>query len=195
MVRRTAKGYRVRRATLRDLGVLVRHRRGMWRDISKSTEAQFDAADPVWRRWARDRMRNGTLIAFVAVAPDGHAAASGCVWLRRNQPMPRLPDPTVPYLLSMYTEPADRGRGLATKIVEAALRWSRAKGFPIMILHASQYGRSLYEKLGFERTWEMRVGLVKPTRASSRGRATPRGPRRSSAASRRRGSRGSRARR
>ncbi|HYS70886.1 MAG TPA: hypothetical protein VEM95_00520, partial [Thermoplasmata archaeon] len=74
--------YRVRRATLRDLDVLVRHRRGMWEDISDHAEAALDAADPVYRRWARQRMRSGTLVGFLAET-DGRAVASGCVWVRK----------------------------------------------------------------------------------------------------------------
>jgi len=195
MARRTARGFRIRRATLRDLDVLVRHRRGMWRDISDHTEAELDAADRVYRRWARQRMKAGALVGFLAVARDGGVAASGCVWVRRQQPMPAWPGGDVPYLLSMYTEPDHRGKGLATRIVREAVRWAKALGYRRMTLHASRYGRDLYANLGFERSWEMRIRLAGPTRPSSRGRATPRGPRRSPGASRRRGARGTRGRR
>src|SRR3990172_8035389 len=51
---------RVRLATLADLDLLVRHRRRMWEAISDIPEDFPDAADPVYRRWARARMRTGS---------------------------------------------------------------------------------------------------------------------------------------
>ncbi len=177
MARSTAKGIRIRRATLRDLDVLVRHRRGMWRDISDRTEAELDAADPVYRRWARQRIQSGGLVGFVAETSDGTAVASGVVWVRRQQPMPTWADGAVPYLLSMYTEPEHRGRGLATRIVREAVRWAKERGYRVMTLHASRFGRRLYRDVGFERTWEMRIRLRPPTRTSARARARRRAPR------------------
>jgi GNAT superfamily N-acetyltransferase len=59
----------------------------------------------------------------------------------------------------MYTEHAHRGKGVATKIVKESIRWAKAKGFPRMTLHASEMGRSVYEKLGFHQTWEMKIDL------------------------------------
>jgi len=189
MPRRSASGVRIRQATLQDLDVLVRQRRGMWRDISDHTEAQLDAADREYLRWARPRLKSGTLVGFLAETREGRVVAGGCVWLQEIQPMPGRPDREQPYLLSMYTEPEYRGRGLATRIVRETIRWARARGYFRITLHASELGRSLYRKQGFTRSWEMRF-RVQPR---PRGRATPRGPRRSSAASRRRGARGTRA--
>jgi len=59
----------------------------------------------------------------------------------------------------MYTEPKFRGRGLATRIVNEAMRWSKRNGHAVMTLHASKQGRSVYSRLRWERTWEMRVRL------------------------------------
>ena len=184
---------RIRRATSRDLDVLVRQRREMWREIADHTEGELDAADRVYRPWARRRLKSGILVAWVAETRDRRVVAGGCVWLQEIQPRPGRTDQAQPYLLSMYTEPEARGGGLASRIVREALRWARARGYARMTLHASDFGRRVYERLGFTRTWEMRYRL-RP-RAASRAPARPRAPRRSSAASRRRGARGSRAHR
>ena len=60
----------------------------------------------------------------------------------------------------MYTEHPFREKGVATKIVQESLRWAKAKGFPRMTLHASDMGRSIYEKFGFKQTWEMKLDLT-----------------------------------
>jgi GNAT superfamily N-acetyltransferase len=152
------KAVRLRRATVQDLDLLVRHRRRMWEDIGGFTLAQLDAADPVYRRWARARLRSGTLVGWVAVV-DGVAAASGCVWIQPVQPHPRWARGLQPYLLSMFTEPEQRGRGLAKRIVKAATEWCRTQGYPRFALHASDAGRPIYEGLGWARSWEMRIDL------------------------------------
>jgi hypothetical protein len=42
----------------------------------------------------------------------------------------------------------------------------RRRGLSRITLHASPFGRSVYRKLGFERTWEMRRVLKAPRRGS-----------------------------
>jgi GNAT superfamily N-acetyltransferase len=64
-----------------------------------------------------------------------------------------------PYLLSMYTEPSYRGKGLASMIVKESKKWARKRGYTWMTLHASKAGRKVYTKLGWKRTWEMEVDL------------------------------------
>ncbi len=146
---------------MRDLGVLVHQRRGMWRDMGVGTAAELDEADTVFRRWARQRLRTGKLVGFLAVA-DGRIVSGGCVWLQEIQPRPGLRARVVPYFLSMYTEPEYRRQGIAKRIVEEAVRWSRGHGYPRISLHASEMGRSIYAKLGFEATTEMRLKFAEP---------------------------------
>jgi len=163
-------GVRIRPATVRDLDVLVLHRRLMWQEIRDFTEAQLDAHDRLHRRWARQRLRSGRLVAWVAETPRGEIAASGAVWLQEIQPHPLLRLGPVPYLLSMYTEPEHRGKGLATRIVREAIRWAKRHGYARMTLHASTQGRDVYKKLGWKRTWEMRVRLTPRRRPARRSR-------------------------
>lgn len=160
----------VRLATLDDLDLLVRHRRGMWEAISDIPEDLLDAADPVYRRWARTRMRTGRLVGLI-VEDDGEPVASGCVWLMPVQPRPRWKGSTSAYLLSMFTEPGHRGKGHATRVARAAIRWATSRGVDTMLLHASRHGEPVYRRLGFEQTTEMRLRLLRPASATRRKRS------------------------
>ena len=150
---------RYRRAMVDDVPLLVNHRHCMWVDIGNRTEAEVAEHDDRYRIWARPRLRSGKLAGCIAESPDGSAVASGLVWFRPDQPRPKLSTLVSPYLLSMYTEPAWRGKGIATRIVRELLVVCREAGYPNAELHASRFGRRVYSRLGFERTWEMRTWL------------------------------------
>jgi GNAT superfamily N-acetyltransferase len=149
----------IRRATLRDLPTLVRQRRGMFVDMGYRRARQLERADQAYARWVRRQVAAGRFVAFLGVCDGVGAVAGGAVWLVERQPRPGFDGGLAPYLLSMYTDPEYRGRGLARRIVAAAMRWCRAHGYRTMSLHASPMGRPLYEKMGWKRTREYRREL------------------------------------
>jgi len=156
--RTTAPGPRAsfRRATDSDIPLLVAHRHRMWSEIGHRTEAEITEHDRRYRAWLTPRLRSGDVIGFVAEGPHGTPFGSGLVWFRADQPRPQIRRPTTPYILSMYTEPVARGRGIASGIVRRLVSACRQNGYESVVLHASEQGRSVYARLGFERTWEMR---------------------------------------
>ena len=161
----------VRRATLGDLDLLVRHRRGMWNAIAKIPRADLDVADRTYRRWAHAQMKSNRFAGFIVDVGE-EPVASGCVWLMQVQPRPNWKGTTAAYLLSMFTEPAHRGRGHGARIVREAIRFARARGTHVMLLHASAFGEPMYIRLGFERTTEMRLFLDAGKRRRGRVRAS-----------------------
>ena len=162
--------FRVRLATRRDLDLLVLHRRGMWESMGERDRRALDEGDRVYRRWARQRLSSKRLVGLIVEDATGHRVASGCIWLRPTQPGLGNTLLQNPYLLSMYTEPNYRGRGLGTRIVREAVRWCREHGYTRLVLHASRQGRGLYRRLGFERTWEMRIKLSRMSAKAARRR-------------------------
>jgi GNAT superfamily N-acetyltransferase len=153
----------VRKAVSRDLELLVRHRRGMWIDLGFREKGTLHEADRVYRKWAKSGFKNISLLGWVAETRDGAEIASGCIWLRAAQPRPNLKKQVQPYLLSLYTEPPFRRKGVAFLVVKEAIKWCKRNGYSRLALHASRKGRGLYRKLGFSRTWEMRLNLQRKT--------------------------------
>src|SRR3989442_383680 len=74
---RTVTRGTIRRSTIRDLGLLVRHRRGMWKDIAQFSKADLDVADRAYRHWARAQMKSNRFAGFI-VDVDGQPVASRC---------------------------------------------------------------------------------------------------------------------
>lgn len=149
--------FKIRRATRKDIDTLVSHRRRMWQDILRQEREKSGTKDRVYRKWLSDVMSRGKFVGFLAVADGGRIVGSGVIWLRETSPKPWSSRLEEPYLLSMYTEPELRGKGVATKIVKEAMKWSKKKGYKQFRLNASKMGRRVYADLGWERTWEMRV--------------------------------------
>lgn len=165
----SASGITIRRATLKDLDALVSLRRASMIELDKPDRTILDKADRVFHRWARSRMKTKRLVAWLAEKRDGTVVGCGCVWLQPVHPNPQRKRNHRPYLLSMYTEPKSRGRGVATKIVQAAMDWSRMQGYQTLALHSSDIGRGVYRRLGFKPTSEMRVRLDSPSPSRSHG--------------------------
>jgi GNAT superfamily N-acetyltransferase len=59
-------------------------------------------------------------------------------------------------VLNVFTERPWRRQGLAELLMRHVLAWAASKGLETLVLHASAEGRSLYERLGFVGTNEMR---------------------------------------
>jgi GNAT superfamily N-acetyltransferase len=149
------RGFKIRRATPKDAELLVRHRRLMFKEMLHPKASDLDEMDRSYRGWALELMRRRRFHGYIVTAGRGRVAASGCLWLREVQPSPGQPSGMVPYVLSVYTEPEFRRKGLASMIVKQAMDWSKKKGYRKMTLHASRAGRRVYEKLGWTAGREM----------------------------------------
>jgi len=70
------------------------------------------------------------------------------------------------YLLNFYVDPEFRGRGLARALLHEALAEARRREIEVVTLHASKFGRRLYEQNGFKQTNEMmlRAPGIEPDR-------------------------------
>ena len=59
-------------------------------------------------------------------------------------------------ILNVFTEPEWRRRGVAALLIQHIIDWSREQRLDRLVLHASDEGRALYERLGFIATNEMK---------------------------------------
>jgi GNAT superfamily N-acetyltransferase len=132
----------------------------MFEEIRHRTRAEHRKGDISYRRFVRKMLAKKRFVAFLAETRNGEIAAEACVWIRENQPQPsKKSSKWGAYLMSVYTAPKFRGQGVATRLVKEAMKWVKKKGFNRMTLHASRMGQRMYRKLGWERTWEMRINL------------------------------------
>jgi ribosomal protein S18 acetylase RimI-like enzyme len=156
--------FAVRPAGAADIPLLAHHRVAMFRDmgalaadqeapLARATGAFLDAALP-----------RGEYLGWVAedkATPPAIIGGAGAQ-LRPILPRPRAgvdglelgPEAIV---LNVYVEPAWRRQGVAEALMRALLDALAARGIRRVVLHASDEGRRLYERLGFVATNEMRL--------------------------------------
>lgn len=157
--------FTIRKATEADLDILVEQRISMYRDMLIGIRPNFRGYRRRYGAWALNLMKRKKLISFLVTDSKGFHVAGGSIWIREVQPSPRYEGTEQPYLMSMYTDPRYRGKGLATMLVKHTIKWSREHGYPRLSLHASNMGEPVYAKEGFERTTEMRLNLASPPEA------------------------------
>jgi ribosomal protein S18 acetylase RimI-like enzyme len=140
-----------------DLNVIVRHRREMFREMGHKDEAALGAMSMRFRPWLRGKMEGGEYLAWFAIAPDSSIACGLGLWLMDWPPHLIGSGRWRGNILNVYTEPEHRRQGMARRLMQVALDWCAANHVDVVILHASDEGRGLYESLGFESTNEMRL--------------------------------------
>ena len=64
------------------------------------------------------------------------------------------------YVTSIYVKEEFRRRGIATNMLSQLIEASKQKGYPIIMLNASDMGKALYNKFGFT---EIQNGMILKT--------------------------------
>lgn len=144
----------IRTATVDDLHHLLHHRRAMFEEIGFTDPTVLAQVDTLSREYLCEAHRVGNYKAWLAER-DGEVVAGGGIVLASWPGYPGESLARRAWILNMYTEPSARRLGLARKLMQVMLDWCRINGFRSVHLHASPFGRPLYESLGFEPTNEM----------------------------------------
>ncbi len=152
-------GYSIRQATVADAATIADQRRSMFADMNEGDPMRRDAVASGSLPWLEKKLSAGEYIGWLVTSPDQSVAAGAGIWLLEWPPTITDLSGRRGMLLNVYTHPAHRRRGLARTLVETSLRWCRDNGIVVVILHASDDGRPLYDSMGFKPTNEMRLLL------------------------------------
>jgi len=158
--------FKIRLATPADLDVISDHRARMFSDMGELPAGLFEtfraqSKDTLHRMFERNQYIGW--VASPQVEPEKIVAGAG-VTLRDVAPHPQpnsagkfeIVSGRQAIIQNVYTEPDWRRRGLGTLLMKEIIAWSQGAGIDSLVLHASDEGRPLYERLGFISTTEMR---------------------------------------
>lgn len=137
-----------------DLELICRHREAMFRDAGRGDDVLLPMTEN-FREWLKPRLLDGAYFGFV-MSEDGVSVASVGLMLIDWPPHPLHPEQDKRgYVLNVFVEPSHRGRGLAGELMKRADDEFIRRGVSYAVLHATDKGRPLYQKLGWSGTSEM----------------------------------------
>ncbi len=148
----------LRRATEADAALIAVHRHSMFTDNAFAPEERLDGMDANFLPWVRERLADGRYVGLL-LEEDGAVLASAGIHFNDFPPHYLHIEPGRAYLLNFYTAPEARGRGFAKQLLATCVDECRVRGSKVVSLHASKYGRPIYEKFGFTQTNEMMLKL------------------------------------
>lgn len=146
--------FETRLATEADAELISEQRYRMFVDSTQVNDVRLKEVTEKFVPWVRERLIDGRYVGWLT-AEDGRVVAGAGVLFMDFPPHWMDPEPVRAYLLNVYVDPAFRGRGLAKELLEVAMNDARRRGIKVMSLHASEFGRPLYERNGFKSTNEM----------------------------------------
>lgn len=126
----------------------------MFEDAVDPVPATLTAMQVRFEPWVRERLENGSYRGWIAEA-QGAAVAGAGLWVMEFPPHFLHVEPGRGYLLNFYVAPTYRGKGLARRLLELSVAEGRRLGLRVLSLHASKFGRPLYERYGFRQNNEM----------------------------------------
>ncbi|PYP37392.1 MAG: N-acetyltransferase [Gemmatimonadetes bacterium] len=135
----------------------------MFRDMGQLSDDLYDTLVEASRAYFTQAIADGRYVAWVAesrTAPGQIVGGAG-IQLRELLPRPggtgeRLLRGPQGLVVNVFTERAWRRGGVAAALMRELLRWCQSHGIESLVLHASDEGRPLYERIGFKHTNEMR---------------------------------------
>jgi GNAT superfamily N-acetyltransferase len=153
--------FKVRRATARDADTIRWHRARMFQDMGDVSSNAFE----ILRTKARARLKqwidSGRYIGWLASPADKPEVIVGGAGVQLQPILPRpveistIGEGRQGTIVNVFTQPQWRRRGIAGLLIQE-IAWSKNEQLDRLVLHASDEGRSIYERLGFVASNEMR---------------------------------------
>jgi GNAT superfamily N-acetyltransferase len=98
--------------------------------------------------------------AFIAEIDGTIVGSAGSQLFAGLYPIPFLPTyRKVGYIWGVYVEPSHRHQGIGRSLTQLNLDYLKTIGCTRAVLHASPFGKSVYEQLGFKLNNEMSIDL------------------------------------
>lgn len=146
----------LRAAQIHELGGIAEHWLAMFEEVGKHHEADFA---PGWRARFIDHFTReitaGDAAYFVAIDGEQIIGTAGA-FLTSGYPA-EIHGIRSGYVFGVHVDREYRGRGLATELTQRAVAFLKERRPWSIRLHASPFGRPIYENMGFIPTNEMQL--------------------------------------
>jgi GNAT superfamily N-acetyltransferase len=156
--------FTIRPAVRAGAPIIARHRAEMFADMGQLPPHLYAELVAQTISYLDEALPRREYLGWLASATGQPEVVAGAgVQLRRSLPHAltnespnRIAFSRQGIVLNVFTEKAWRRRGLAAMLMRHVLEWAARSNLDTLVLHASGEGRSLYDRLGFVPTNEMR---------------------------------------
>jgi GNAT superfamily N-acetyltransferase len=154
--------FRIRRATAQDADIVAWHRARMFQDMGDVSGDAFEILRAKARARLKEWLDSGDYVGWLATPADQPEMVVGGAGVQLQPILPRpvkastVGEGRQGTVVNVFTEPQWRRRGIAGLLIKEIITWSKDEHLDRLLLHASDEGRSLYERLGFIAGNEMR---------------------------------------
>jgi GNAT superfamily N-acetyltransferase len=154
--------FRIRRATAQDAGIVAWHRARMFQDMGDVSRDAFEILRAKARVRLKEWLDTGDYVGWLATPADQPEMVVGGAGVQLQPILPRPVNASTVgegrqgTVVNVFTEPQWRRRGIARLLMREIITWSKDEHLDRLLLHASDDGRSVYERLGFIAGNEMR---------------------------------------
>ena len=154
----TGTMFETRLATVADAALIAEQRCRMFVDAGQAEGMSLETLKANFDAWVRPRLQDGSYVGWLVQEGERVVAGAG-LWLMEWPPHWMDAMPLRAYLLNFYVEVEFRGHGLAYALLKTTVEDARRRGIKVVSLHASKFGKPLYERNGFELSSEMILRL------------------------------------
>lgn len=158
--------FEIRLAGVSDAARIASHRARMFQEMGLMPEPLFETYRARCETRIREMLEIGEYIGWLACPNDSPDQIVGGVGVQLRTTLPHPVEGPVgeisvaegrhAIIINVFSEPDWRRRGVAKLLMEQIIAWAQTERLDRLVLHASDDGRILYERLGFIQTNEMR---------------------------------------
>ncbi|MGQ4648986.1 GNAT family N-acetyltransferase [Lyngbya aestuarii] len=157
----TASNVNFRESTPQEDSLVAQHSYQLWRDNQVPAHSIRSDWLEVMLQFIADARRELYYQAFVAEVDSFIVGSVSCQLFAGLYPLALTAKyRKYGYIWNVYVESPYRGQGLAKKLTRTACNYLKSLCCTQVILHASPFGRPVYERLGFVDSNEMRLDLI-----------------------------------
>ena len=134
----------------------------MFQDMGDVSDDAFEILRAKARARLKEWLASGDYVGWLATPADQPEMVVGGAGVQLQPILPRPVNASTVgegrqgTVVNVFTEPQWRRRGIAGLLIKEIITWSKDEHLDRLLLHASDEGRSLYERLGFIAGNEMR---------------------------------------
>ena len=134
----------------------------MFQDMGDVSRDAFEILRAKARARLKEWLDSGDYVGWLATPADQPEMVVGGAGVQLQPILPRpvnaatVGEGRQGTVVNVFTEPRWRRRGIAGLLIKEIITWSKDERLDRLLLHASDEGRSVYERLGFIAGNEMR---------------------------------------